>query len=176
MELPYPVKKGFTLIELLVVISIMAIISGITIPTFSNYTKNQTLVQAQEIFKSELRSVQNKALVGTGSDMYVGTEQIKAWGVAFGTSTGYTNTYDVFMTTSLTSCDAAYRLSNQTYTLPTNAVFDDLSRCIIFRMDDGNVTTISVNGSYTVSLYRQGTTTSPKTIILTHPGLIRSGT
>ena len=71
MKLPRSVSKGFTLVELMIVVGILAIVSGIMIPSFSTYTRNQTLKQAQENLKSDLRSAQNKALTGTGSDTLI---------------------------------------------------------------------------------------------------------
>ncbi len=185
MKLPCSVcayKKGFTLIELLLVIAIIATVSGLAIPTFSRYTKDQSLKQAQEVLKSELRSVQNKALVGTGSDSMdaSGSRAIVAWGV-------YTNhgsdvsvvantKYRVFMSsytsTGSTGCtDVTRQADIQVLDLPPNITFTNTS-CIIFRMEDGNVSNISESSSIDVNLAGPGGST--KTVRITHPGLIRS--
>jgi type II secretory pathway pseudopilin PulG len=66
MSLPFKkLSRSFTLIELLMAVSIMVIIAGVTIPSFTGYMKGQTLRNAQEQFKSDLRSVQNLALTGS---------------------------------------------------------------------------------------------------------------
>lgn len=46
------------------VVSIIAIIGGGIIPSFSQYLNDQNLKQAQEQLKSDLRTIQNKALTG----------------------------------------------------------------------------------------------------------------
>jgi len=51
MKLPRSASKGFTLVELMIVVGILAVVSGIMIPSFSGYTRNQTLKQAQENLK-----------------------------------------------------------------------------------------------------------------------------
>ncbi len=96
MLLPYSIKKNsaFTLVEVLITVGIMILISGALIPSFSSYIKNQNLVQAQEYVKSDLRSVQNKALTGVGASMatYSGY-----WGVKF---VGGSSTYYYFITST----------------------------------------------------------------------------
>jgi prepilin-type N-terminal cleavage/methylation domain-containing protein len=79
-------NSGFTLIELLVVVSLITIMTGGLIPSFTAYLDDQNLKQAQEAVKNDLRSVQNKALAGSLSD----DPTVVYWGIEFtnGTSTG----------------------------------------------------------------------------------------
>src|SRR3989339_87547 len=61
-------NKAFTLIEVMVVIAVLTVLTVSIVPSFSGYLKNQNVKQAQETLKSDLRSVQNKALTGVLSD------------------------------------------------------------------------------------------------------------
>ena len=67
---------GFTLVELLIAVSLIAIMTGAAIPSFTGYIKNQNARQAQEQLRSDLRSVQTRALIGAGS-----TGTTKYWGI-----------------------------------------------------------------------------------------------
>lgn len=68
---------GFTLLELLIVIALLTIISGLTIPSFTSYIRNQTLRQAEEQVLADMRSVQNKALNGVDYTSTTGYWAIK---------------------------------------------------------------------------------------------------
>lgn len=61
-------KAGFTLIELLISVSILTILVGITIPSFSTFATGQSLLQAQAQVKSGIRDVQNKAISGVEAE------------------------------------------------------------------------------------------------------------
>jgi prepilin-type N-terminal cleavage/methylation domain-containing protein len=89
---PAPRSSGFTIVELLIAVSIIAIITGAMVPTFTGYINKQNVTQAAELIKSDLRSVQNKALTGSLSDQMVGSPsaQVEYWGVAFTSSSNYT--------------------------------------------------------------------------------------
>lgn len=69
-------SAGFTLVELLIAVAIIAALSSFLIPGFTNYIDNQNIIQAQEAFKSDLRTTQNKALTGVGT-----TTGTKYWAV-----------------------------------------------------------------------------------------------
>lgn len=56
--------SGFTLIEILVATTLIAILTSIAIPSFTNFTKRQALLQIARQFKSDLREVQTKAISG----------------------------------------------------------------------------------------------------------------
>lgn len=99
------INFGFTLIELLVVISIIAIITGAIVPNFNTYIKNQNLRQSGDQIKTDLRSIQNRALTGVGYDIYKGY-----WGVKFDTGISTTRYYyfTVDKTADLqTACNSA---------------------------------------------------------------------
>ncbi|MBU1132815.1 type II secretion system GspH family protein [Patescibacteria group bacterium] len=102
MELPLLKRnKAFTLIELMISVTIIAIVSAGIIPAFSKYIRNQNLRQAQEQLKSDLRSIQNKALTGALSDQLVGTANMKYWGVKF---INNSTDYQIFIAAVDTSC------------------------------------------------------------------------
>lgn len=62
--------KGFTLIELIVVVVIIITLTGFGIAGYNNFNQRQTLKQAAEEVKSNLRDAQNRALSGEkGSDL-----------------------------------------------------------------------------------------------------------
>jgi prepilin-type N-terminal cleavage/methylation domain-containing protein len=171
MKLPSPINnKGFTLVELMVVIGILGIVSGIMIPSFSNYTKNQSLKQAQENFKSDLRSIQSRALTGTGSDLMINSKPALYWGVTY-TEGGAS--YSAVIASSAT-CSGSDAQSSQTFNLPTNITFDGSStRCYLFGMEDGSIfnTSSARIGTTAISL-RQSTTL--KTVTINGAGLIYS--
>jgi len=79
---PSPLFKqdGFTLAELLLVVSIIAIMSAASIPGFRGYIRNQNLKQSVEQVKSDLRSVQTKAMAGSGADS---NPDLSYWGITF---------------------------------------------------------------------------------------------
>jgi prepilin-type N-terminal cleavage/methylation domain-containing protein len=72
-------SSGFTLIELLIVISIISIMSAASIPGFRGFIRGQNVKQSMEQVKSDLRSVQTKAMVGTLSD----ETDVSYWGITF---------------------------------------------------------------------------------------------
>lgn len=76
MNRPARVLKAFTLLELLVVVSILTVMTGVLIPNFNNYINSQSLRQAQEAVKNDLRTAQNRALTGAESDL-----GIAYWGI-----------------------------------------------------------------------------------------------
>lgn len=56
--------SGFTLIELLVVVVITSLLFGVGIANFNEYNRKQTIVQAAETIKNNLRLAQSKAQSG----------------------------------------------------------------------------------------------------------------
>jgi len=96
-------SQGFTLIEILIVVSVVTMITGAFLPSFSNYIKTQSLMQAKEQVKSDIRNVQNRALAGSVSEETLGTpaEKINYWGVQFKNGSG---TYDYFTSVDAEAC------------------------------------------------------------------------
>lgn len=172
MQLPYPCKyKGFTLIELMVVVSILAIVSGIMIPSFSTYTRNQTLKQAQENFKSDLRSIQNRALTGASSDVTLGGNLVKYWGVNFvANSSTYTS-----LIASSAACAGGTTQLVQTFSLPATVSFSSTSGgCYLFSMDDGSIYNTSGSRIGTVPIDLVNTSSATRTVTINGAGLIYS--
>jgi len=135
MNLP-KYSKGFTLLELLISISIIAIISAGVIPTFSGYIKNQNLKQAQEQLKSDLRSVQNRALTGALSDQFLGSNRAAYWGIMF---TGNSGSYTYFVSANNNSCPPSVRLDQGGVTLPNEIKYVGTTGCIFFSIKNGDI-------------------------------------
>lgn len=174
MFLPYKRHSlGFTLIELLMVVSVITIITGMAIPSFSAYLKNQNLKSAQEQFKNDLRSAQNKSLTGSLSDQTVSygiySGKVKYWVVKW-----FSNTYRVyamfdFLDPSVvvwnygTACnnlaDASGGFSNASFSLPSGVTFSTSTGCLFFKMSDGSIHDSGGNTSGIINLI-QGSTTS----------------
>lgn len=128
--------KGFTLIELLIVVSIIIILSGALLPSFVTYISNQTLKQAQEQVRNDLRSVQNNALAGTSADEIVDGDKVQYWGVKFDADSP---SYVVFISDSNTNpdCNTPGPTKN-TYKL-TGDTFVKTGGCVFFDMKNGNI-------------------------------------
>ena len=62
------ISKAFTFIELLISVSIIIIITGALIPSFSGYIRKQPGKNERFQFINDIRSMQNKALTGSLSD------------------------------------------------------------------------------------------------------------
>ena len=158
--------EGFTLVELIMVVTIMVLMAGAMIPSFTSYLKSQTLKQAQERVKSDLRSIQNKALTGALYDKTVdvaGTPQsVTHWGVRFTTNSP---TYSYFIAYATTGGQFTSECNNfnagqgngnsrrlqGTGTLPSDMVFKSASGCLFFDFKNG--TTRPVLAGFTSPLY-----------------------
>ncbi len=127
-------SKGFTLIELLISVSIIAIISGGIIPSFSGYIKNQNLKQAQEQIKSDLRSIQNKALTGSLSSS---SSSPSHWGIRF---VNDSDTYTYFISTSNNICsDPSFVFDQGTGKIPNGVKIANFTGCIFFSFQNGDI-------------------------------------
>lgn len=140
MKLP-KYSNGFTLVEIIIVVSIIAIISGGIVPSFFRYIDNQNLKQAKEQLKSDLRTIQNRALTGALSD-YTFTvggkkEPVRYWVVYFQNNSG---TYSASITSRGSGCPP-YPSSNQaTYNLPNDIKYYGVSRlCLYFSIKNGDI-------------------------------------
>lgn len=142
--------QGFTLVEILLVVSIIAVLSGFLIPGFSNYIQNQNIKQAQELFKSDLRTVQNKALTGVGAT----SSSIDYWGLKI-VDANATNYY-VFSSAEATgaACDAVnVSTAQKSETLPGEVVVRGAAgSCIFFSLDNGDAIVTGNGGSKTFGI------------------------
>ncbi len=116
-------KKGFTLAELLIVVSIISIMSAASIPGFRGYIRSQNVKQSLEQVKSDLRSVQTKAMAGTEED-------IAYWGITF--TTGQSSYSNFTANSSWTPTT-----QGQSENLVGDAVVRS-NRTIYFRVSDGD--------------------------------------
>lgn len=152
MNLP-KYSKGFTLLELLVSVSIIGIIAGGIIPSFSSYIKNQNLQQAQEQFKSELRTIQNKALTGALSDNQIppgSGNYIQYWGVSFPSDHG--SSVNIFVSTTNTACTGATIVSQGSFSISNNILYYNVPKCIFFNIKNGDITTLVPSNVTSVNL------------------------
>ena len=140
MKLP-KYSNGFTLVEIIIVVSIIAIISGGIVPSFFRYIDNQNLKQAKEQLKSDLRTVQNRALTGALSDyvFYVGgkKEPVRYWAVYFQNNNG---TYYAYITSRNSVCPPSPSSNQATYNLPNNMKYYGVSNlCLFFSIKNGDI-------------------------------------
>jgi prepilin-type N-terminal cleavage/methylation domain-containing protein len=140
MKLP-KYSNGFTLVEIIIVVSIIAIISGGIVPSFFRYIDNQNLKQAKEQLKSDLRTIQNRALTGALSDyvFYVGgkKEPVRYWVVYFQNNSG---TYSASITSRSSGCPPYPSFNQATYNLPNDIKYYGVSRlCLYFSIKNGDI-------------------------------------
>lgn len=82
-------NKGFSLIELLIAISLITVLAGFAIPSFSEFNRRQILKQAASQIVSDIRTMQNNANSGVGG---------RIWGITFTTGE---DSYYLFKCTEL---------------------------------------------------------------------------
>ena len=153
MNLP-KYSKGFTLLELLVSVSIIGIIAGGIIPSFSGYIKNQNLQQAQEQFKSELRTIQNKALTGSLSDTLIGGSYAEYWGLRFLPSDSGSS-IEYFISVTNSDCPAGVIPSTHnpgSFSISNNILYYNAPDCIFFNIKNGDITTLVPANATSVNL------------------------
>ena len=78
--------SGFTLIELLIAITIVALLTAVTVPAFLRFSVRQELSQGVAGVKTDLRTVQNRAI--SGIDREVGGVDYYWWGIEFAAESG----------------------------------------------------------------------------------------
>lgn len=142
-----PSRNGFTLVELLLVVALIAVLSSFLIPGFSTYIDVQNIRQAQELVKSDLRTVQNNALTGVGTS----SSTTAYWGLKI--SSQNANTYGFFRaaTADSSSCGSA-SIEQNGANLPGKVVIRDGSGgCIFFSIRNGDATIVNLpNGDIKV--------------------------
>jgi type II secretory pathway pseudopilin PulG len=129
--------------------SIVVIITAGIIPSFSGYIKDQNLKQAQEQLKSDLRTIQNRALTGAFSDEKIGSNPVLYWGVYFATpsDTG-TNEYRSFISHSASECPPNAVKYQGTYTFKNNIKYFGPNMCLFFSIKNGDLSRHGGEGNY----------------------------
>lgn len=154
-------NSAFSLIELLVVVSLITIMTGALIPSFTGYLDDQNLRQAQEAVKNDLRSVQNKALAGSLTDL----STVKYWGIKF---TNNSNTY-TYLTSAAPNCTTTGNTSEAS-PLPGAVVIRGNS-CVLFSVVNGDQV-----GSIAVTVGKSGETgVNCRSLTISSNGLIVAG-
>lgn len=126
-------QTGFTLVELLVVVVVITILTGIGIPAFSSYLNRQSIRQANEQVKDDLRTIQNRAIAGTGFE-----EGYTFWGIYF---TDEQNQYETFATDviSPTACPPSTSYENRNSRKMVNDIrIKNGSACVYFSMNNAD--------------------------------------
>ncbi len=168
-------SKGFTLIELLVVMSIIAILGGGIIPSFSRYLRDQNLKQAQEQLKSDLRTIQNKALTGASSNEEINGVRARYWGVYLQSGS---ETVNYFISTN-TTCPPTYDPTSGftsswkgDFKIPNTIVYKgDSNGCMFFDIKNGDIAYSGVSSPLPLNYVNPGST-SNKTVTFNSAGLI----
>lgn len=174
MNLP-KYSRGFTLLELLISISIIGIIAGGIIPSFSAYIKNQNLQQAFEQVKSELRTVQNKALTGALSDYQIppaSGNYAEYWGLIFSGDSGASASY--FVSVTNTTCPPAAIQNQGSFSIPNDILYynSNGTQCIFFSIKNGDISTIPSSTALNLNFQTKRDGDVGKTIEFNSYGLI----
>jgi len=173
MKLP-KYSNGFTLVEIIVVVSIIAIISGGIVPSFFRYIDNQNLKQAKEQLKSDLRTIQNRALTGALSD-YVfdiggAKEPAKYWAVYFQNDNG---TYSVSITSRNSVCPPSPSSNQATYNLPNDIKYYGVSRlCLYFSIKNGDISKTPSSAADYIEIKPSASSGSSEKVYFNSAGLI----
>lgn len=170
MNLP-KYSKGFTLLELLISVSIIGILAAGIIPSFNSYIKNQNIRQAQEQIKSDLRSIQNRALTGSSSTKLIGGSTVKYWVARFTNTSGDYQYYTSVDQTCPASAAAISDTSYVTVTMPNGIVFNgSTNKCLFFSFDNGDIANVGGSNWYVNINYPDGSVS--KKIHFNQTGLI----
>jgi len=131
--------NGFTLVELLIVVSIIIVMSSFLIPGFTNYIDSQNIIQAKETLKSDLRTVQNRALTGESSS----DPNVEYWGIRFPSdnATQY-NTFKSLENTA-TACNNATSTKTSEILPGGTVVRDAGGACVFFSIRNGDANVVN---------------------------------
>jgi len=155
------ISAGFTLIELLIVVSMITVLSGLMIPGFTNYLNNQNIRQAQERLKSDLRTIQNKALTGVG--LRTGVEY---WGLKINSDNADHYYYFTSSNDDAGACNAA-PITERSEKLPGAVVITNgtSATCVFFSFNSGDATVVNAGtGGRTIKVGYAGGNCSGVTI------------
>ncbi|OGC38519.1 hypothetical protein A3K42_00825 [candidate division WWE3 bacterium RBG_13_37_7] len=135
-------NKAFTLIELLISVSVIMILTGISIPSFTSYIRDQELKQALEQIKSDLRTIQNNALAGAGASETIGGDTPEYWGVAFINDSGK-DYYRYFISLNNSGCNINDGANvavkgNPVYLTENVSLINSGSTCVYFDFENGD--------------------------------------
>ncbi len=131
-------NTGFTLVELLIVIALITILSGVLVPSFSQYISNQNVKLAQETVVSDLYTALNRALSGVGAT----NQNLKFWGISF-TANSPTYTFISCGEDALGDPDCSSYINSQTSEQLPNNIVVRTSVDILFSLQNGNAVTCS---------------------------------
>ena len=148
-------NSGFTLIEILISVSILSLITGLSLASFSRITTNQSLTTAENDLVSMLQLVKSRAQSQVKPSGCTDTDTLGYWYVYLQNTTSY---YDA------AACGAKY-VGDKLITYPTGVTMSSPVQPIWFHVGDGTVP----NGRTLVTLTSSGQT---KTIVVYPDGRI----
>ncbi len=160
--------NGFTMVELLVVVSIIAIMTGALIPSFSAYTKNQELRQGQEQIINDLYNIQNNAMTGKkGNNPSAVTSH---WGLKlFAGSSQYVTLTKGTSQTFASVCTTPGPNTERTYSLG-EGIISPSNTCVFFSLGNGDAT---LAGDTTAVFVKRDTGTGCFKVDVNSAGLIK---
>jgi len=132
-------SRGFTLIELLITTVIIAVLAGITIPFFQDFSDTQQLSRGLEQVKTDLRTVQNRAV--SAVDRISGSTEYYWWGLDLDYG-GDSGKYALLESDNETDPNSGTILEKRVKKLPGGLSFDS-DVTIWFRMISGEVCTVT---------------------------------
>lgn len=164
-------SAGFTLIELIVVVVIIITLTGLGIAGYNSFNQRQTLRQAAEEVKSNLRDAQNRALSGEkdcticrGADLTCGTNDdpvLNYWLFSITGATTYT----------ISGSCGALAFGSKSFTLATGLSFSPATLNIYFKTLAHGITN---QGTVTITI-TQASTGNTINITITPSGEITIG-
>ena len=102
--------------------------------------------------KSDLRTVQNRALTGAFSDKTVGTPAVPVlyWGVMFVSPAdgSGTSSYGSFVSNSASQCPPNPMTDQGAYTFKNNVRYFGSTVCLFFSIKNGDLTRVGGGGNY----------------------------
>lgn len=128
-------RSAFTIIELLIAMSIMVLLFGIGVAKYVSFNQSQTIKQAAQKLKSDLRVVANKAITGEKNGC--------------GTLDGYQVSFISGQYSISSACSGGTFIAVNAVNLPTGVSFNPLPSPVLFKVLGQGVssaTTITLSG------------------------------
>lgn len=147
---------GFTIIELIVSIAILLLLVGGLLASYNNYNQNQTVKQAAQTVKANIRLAQSKALSGVKPTS--GCTQLAGYAVSF-TLTTYS--FQAQCTEGLVGTIAQSTLPAGTSfnPVPNSFVFGVVTRGLLNTSSSVTITVAGFNKNYRLTIEPNGVIT-----------------
>ncbi|HVU06548.1 MAG TPA: prepilin-type N-terminal cleavage/methylation domain-containing protein [Candidatus Paceibacterota bacterium] len=152
MKTPVPTTRGFNIVELLLVIAILSLVVGVSVQSYVNFSRAQSLAASASALAGALRDARARTLASVSASQY-------------GVKTD-TNIFTVFKGSSFSSSTPG----NETFTFPYPVAASSSSsmRTVTFTRVTGNA-----SASGTIDLYLPGLPgVQKKTVSIQNTGLV----